>query len=161
MKRSSILDCNPKVRMWFTEVKKEFRIYNNFHPKTTKRLIYLHKKFFLRNPLDFHPSRTRNVFIYQKVVVKLPIDSLGFMANDWEGSISNTPESFNHPYYVQYPRTRLYYWKGIPILWMEKVEIADWTDKSYSDFPDWVGSVDCGQVGYTRKGRLVAYDYGS
>jgi hypothetical protein len=30
----------------------------------------------------------------------------------------------------------------------------------YSMAPSWAGEVDCGQVGYNKTGRLVAYDYG-
>lgn len=29
----------------------------------------------------------------------------------------------------------------------------------YSATPDWTWSIDCGQVGYTMDGRLVAYDW--
>lgn len=31
----------------------------------------------------------------------------------------------------------------------------------YKNGPDWMGFVDCGQVGYNRFGQVVAYDYGA
>lgn len=34
------------------------------------------------------------------------------------------------------------------------------TSDSWFYAPDWTYSVDCGQVGFTRRGRLVAFDYG-
>jgi hypothetical protein len=42
-----------------------------------------------------------------------------------------------------------------PLLYMEKVILA--TD--FKNLPDWVGGIDCMQVGYTKEGVLVAYDY--
>lgn len=38
---------------------------------------------------------------------------------------------------------------------MEKVSIPHTWD---IDVPDWVGYVDCGQVGFNKNGELVAYD---
>lgn len=40
------------------------------------------------------------------------------------------------------------------VIVMEKVEHCPWTEK-----PDWANYVDCGQVGYTKKNEIVAYDY--
>lgn len=39
---------------------------------------------------------------------------------------------------------------------MEKVEPLEKVD--YKNLPFWVGMVDCGQVGYDKTGKLVAYD---
>lgn len=43
---------------------------------------------------------------------------------------------------------------GIPVVRMEFV-----THRGWSADPDWTWSIDCGQVGYTKDGRLVAYDW--
>lgn len=43
---------------------------------------------------------------------------------------------------------------GIPVVRMEFVTHRGWSEK-----PDWTWSIDCGQVGYTKDGRLVAYDW--
>lgn len=42
----------------------------------------------------------------------------------------------------------------IPIIKMEYVVHRGWSPRA-----DWTWSVDCGQVGTTRDGRLVAYDW--
>ena len=33
------------------------------------------------------------------------------------------------------------------------------THRGWSEQPDWTWSIDCGQVGFTKDGRLVAYDW--
>jgi len=43
---------------------------------------------------------------------------------------------------------------GLPIVRMEYVEHV-----GRSETPDWTWSIDCGQVGRTKDGRLVAYDW--
>lgn len=50
----------------------------------------------------------------------------------------------------------------IPVVFTEKVDDMSFADikKMFGRVPDWVSSVDCGQVGVNRKGKLVAYDYG-
>ena len=46
---------------------------------------------------------------------------------------------------------------GLPLLVMERVVPTE--PKPRPAMPDWVYSIDCQQVGYTRKGALVAYDF--
>lgn len=117
----------------------------------------LYEKYSKR-AIAVHGGRNRNTFILSdRLVVKLPKTLSGFSDNDWEGSVSNSPISFNNPNYVQYPRTRLAYWNKIPIVFMERITLN--FDCSTTSLP-WVASVDCGQVGFNRRGRLVAYDYG-
>lgn len=124
-------------------------------------VTYLHQRYEKRCLL-VHGGRNRNVFDLGKYVVKIPKNLAGFGDNDWEGSVSNSPESLGHDDYVQYPRTRLAYYKEVPIVFMEKVEpvTAKEIVRRLGYEPDWVNSVDCGQVGFNRKGRLLAYDYG-
>jgi hypothetical protein len=126
-------------------------------------LLPLYERF-LRRATSAYGGRNRNVFhLGGNLVVKLPRNYDGFCDNDWEGSISNSAESLGHPHYVQYPRTRLaYYNNEVPVIWMEYVEYASSTRliEEFGEVPDWVYSVDCGQVGFTRRGRLVAFDYG-
>lgn len=104
-------------------------------------------------------------------VVKLPRYAFGFDDNEWEGSIDNIPEGQpgHDPDNVQYARTHLVFLKRgdmngeqvtIPVLFMERLNTDIWKEKRYKDFPDWVGYVDGGQVGYDRRGKLVAFDYG-
>lgn len=101
-------------------------------------------------------GRNRVVFqVNPKWVVKIPRNSAGFTDNDWEGSVSNSPESTEDD--IQYARTIMVYLEGCPLLFMEYVTQAE---VKYEELPDWVGFVDCGQVGYNASGKLVAYDYG-
>lgn len=51
------------------------------------------------------------------------------------------------------------YWSqvdDVDVVIMEKVTPV--TGVGYKDLPDWAGYVDGAQVGYTRAGKLVAYD---
>jgi hypothetical protein len=121
-------------------------------------LLRLHQRFAKRC-VDYTFGRNRGVFVMPgNYVVKIPKNGDGCTDNDWEGSISNGEDSSEED--VQYARTRLFYYKEdnnlIPIVFMEYVEYHC----DYKNQPDWVASVDCGQVGYNKKGRLVAFDYG-
>ena len=114
---------------------------------------------------EFSCGRNRVTVYLKNTVIKLPRGLDGVADNEWEGSISNSEDSYNNPDHIQYPRTRLYYIGVFPILFMERVKHASSKEISnYLGTPtgsgDWTWSVDCGQVGFTRKGRLVAYDYG-
>lgn len=108
---------------------------------------------------SFEVGRNRVTFMFRTYVVKLPITCAGIGDNDWEGSVSNIPGEQG---YVQYARTRLHYKGDMPILFMERVEPVSGKQivERMGFEPDWVYSVDCGQVGFNRAGRLVAYDYG-
>lgn len=108
---------------------------------------------------EFVCGRNRAAFIFSNYVIKLPMCPAGCGDNDWEGSISTG----DNPNDIQYARTRLLYWKNkIPIVLMERVEHARSADiiAKLGEEPDWCMSVDCGQVGWNRAGKLVAYDYG-
>lgn len=92
-------------------------------------------------------------------MVKLPRNIAGLTDNEWE---SSTAESFGDMTCIQYPRTRLGMFDGVPVLFMEYVRHTGYngTRDELGYEPDWIGCVDCGQVGMTRKNRLVVYDYG-
>lgn len=107
-------------------------------------------------------GRNRAVFLAGNYVIKIPLTDDGFVDNDWEGSISNSKQCYNHPDWIQYPRTRLVCYNEIPIVLAQKVRHV-WEDEikeRLGFIPDWIYSVDCGQVGFTKNNRLVAYDYG-
>ncbi|BAU39970.1 hypothetical protein [Ralstonia phage RSP15] len=110
-------------------------------------------------------GRNRIVFLMKGYVVKIAKNYDGECDNEWEGSVSNSEESYNNPEYVQYPRTRLACFNGAYVLFMERVREASGEEiRKHLGTPkggsDWTWSVDCGQVGFTKSGRLVAYDYG-
>lgn len=101
-------------------------------------------------------GRNRLTFIFKNHVIKVPLNNSGISDNDWEGSISSS----NDPDDIQFARTRLIYHKGIPIIFMERVRMIRNLQSFYEVLPYWVGFVDCGQVGFNKVGRLVAFDYG-
>lgn len=114
---------------------------------------------FKKRALQIDEGRNRRVFVFSKYVIKIPITYNGITDNDWEGSISNTNDD---PDEIRYPRTRLTYWEALPIVLMERVTLVTTAaiKARLGSCPDWVNSVDGGQVGFTRDGRLVAFDYG-
>lgn len=59
------------------------------------------------------------------------------------------------PYYA---RCRLIRVAGAVCLVMVWVEPLDYTGPPIP-IPDWVDGIDCRQVGHTRRGKLVAYDF--
>lgn len=104
-------------------------------------------------------GRNRNVFDMGTYVVKVPKNFDGLIDNDWEGSVSNSEDGLDQ---VQFARTRIAYRGDVPVVFMEYVEPASTSEivARLGHEPDWVMSVDCGQVGFNLKGELVAYDYG-
>ena len=129
----------------------------------TKNLKELHERYAKR-AIEVYSGRNRNVFrMPGGYVVKIPTCMDGIADNDWEGSLSNSEEGTGFDIgYIQYARTRMGYYKDIPIVFMEYVEFlpSSKIKERYGKQPDWCWSVDCGQVGSNKYGRLVAFDYG-
>lgn len=103
-------------------------------------------------------GRTRNVYVLDDDrVVKVPTDEDGLNAIYVEASWS---ERYGKDGYIPIAEAKIETWKSadgteLDVLVMERVEEVY---LSYKEMPDWVGSVDCAQVGYDRAGRLVAFD---
>lgn len=104
-------------------------------------------------------GRTRVVFDRgDGYVVKVPFNGEGYMANGGEYktytyNVAN-PDNPGIPVAACNFEDFNSMDKEIPVLIMEKVTYAHGEE----NLPDWVGWVDCGQVGYTKNGELVAYD---
>jgi hypothetical protein len=101
-------------------------------------------------------GRTRAVFDRgDGYVIKVPMNGEGYAANNAEVINANMDDPYipvaNCWHEEAYDITP----KGVPTLVMEKVEHCK---ADYKNMPDWVMSVDGGQVGYDKNGRLVAYD---
>jgi hypothetical protein len=103
-------------------------------------------------PAEFVGSgRYRMVFrVSETEVVKVPINEAGCIANLREALTFEREGRGGH---IPYAQCRL---EG-GLLWMEYVEVKH---IPYSTGPEWVYSVDCGQVGRAQDGCLVAFDYG-
>ena len=93
---------------------------------------------------------TRAVFFSKKHVVKVPINDKGEYVNDYEGSVSSDI----------YARGRWVEIEGFICVIQERLDLSCLKNFSYKNFPDWVGNIDCGQVGHDRKGNLKAFDFG-
>lgn len=87
-----------------------------------------------------------------RYVVKFPwCDDCGETDNRYE----HKGFSAGVPYYA---RCRLIRVAGADCLVMEWVDPLKCFDPP-DELPDWVDGIDCSQVGHTRRGKLVAYDY--
>lgn len=96
-------------------------------------------------------GRTRAVFDTEDGnVLKIPYTDEGFIANRGEVMTSEAEDAY-------IPIAKCWHDEkdGVSVLVMEKVTPAK---ADYKNMPDWIYSVDCGQVGYLPDGRLVAYD---
>jgi hypothetical protein len=109
-------------------------------------------------------GRNRITFLFPTYVIKVPRDGYGNADNEHEGcmgryAITNRKRNRGVPV----ARTRFIAVDHIYIIAMERVNLLGWTgvvDHYAGDYPSWVDGIDCGQVGLTRSGELVAYDYG-
>lgn len=100
-------------------------------------------------------GRNRIVFKLKSgnYVLKFPLSNNGETDNDWEGSVCIDNEDNEE---IQYPRTKWILYKGFVCVVMDMIKQKE----ELSNLPDWVDSVDCQQVGFNRKNRLVAFDFG-
>jgi len=98
-------------------------------------------------------GRTRMTFLDpgKDVVWKVPRSLYGVDDNLEEDTCPFNPEIL--------PIRELFYIHDVPVMMMEYVEYLpeDWCE---SDETRWVDAIDCMQVGYTKDGRLVTYDFG-
>lgn len=104
-------------------------------------------------------GRNRLVFKLKSgnYVLKFPLNEDGVSDNDWEASTCSNKNDRDRDE-VQWPKTRYIEIEGFICCIMEYIEpITSFENKN---LPDWINSVDGGQVGYNKKGLLLAYDYG-
>lgn len=128
--------------------------YNlNQEKKFKKVLQSIRKKFREKYGEPIGLGTQRETFRWKNWVFKVPINYGGINSNEYEHSVGKA-----NPNAPEYPTTKLFYIKQIPILKMEYVEHMDYRDP---ERPEWAGYFDGGQVGKTRKGKIVPYDYGS
>lgn len=93
-------------------------------------------------------GRNRATFMSKHCVIKFPLNDNGICDNDWEGSMRSETTA----------RGRWIQIGSFVCVVQEKLTMPE--NFSYKNLPDWVGGVDGGQVGYDKKGRLKAYDFG-
>ncbi len=103
-----------------------------------------------------HPSeigRTRIVFLLDETVLKIPLTDEGLYANALEADHSRREGKTGS---IPIADCAIDWHGDLSVLRMERVDITPSLDGSPK--PAWTGAVDCGQVGYDREGRLVAFD---
>lgn len=110
--------------------------------------------FFTKSPTppeEVIVARTRTVLVYEGVVIKIPTCDEGVIANAREC------REYAHGDGIPMAPVSLVLIDDVVVSVMERVNPHP---SAFSDpsMPWWVGSVDCGQVGYRDNGELVAYD---
>lgn len=95
-------------------------------------------------------GRSRAVFLMPsgRWVLKVPISDEGYWHNQLEATKSKTDD-----WLYKWQKAKAKILKS-GLLVMEYV-----THVPVGQQPDWASYVDCGQVGLTHDGRIVAYDY--
>ncbi len=121
-------------------------------------------------------GRNRQVWRRGNYVFKFPMNTYGVDDNYHEAETYK--RSLSEPMYCQYARCRIVLpygtvlvmeFAGYPGPGTKPFTLSDGTvDDTYHGImwshmrhlPAWCDSIDCGQVGYNRAGKIVAYDYG-
>lgn len=100
-------------------------------------------------------GRHRDVYLLPsgKNVIKVPSSRDGVASNHREARIRYEKDPWTDKEKV-YARCRII--PGTNFLVMEYIDPVI----SCNNLPKWTNCIDCGQVGYNRKGELKAYDYG-
>jgi hypothetical protein len=106
-------------------------------------------------------GRHRQVYLTasHKYVIKFPYNDDGEQAN-WEEAYEYANRIGRS--YFPLAKCRAFRYDGITCLIMEAVQEPSWGNDDFEpskDLPDWTRSVDLRQVGWNRRGELVAYDY--
>ena len=100
-------------------------------------------------------GRHRETWRRGNCVIKIPLCNYG-VEDNWQERKLWLKYRTTDKDDVQYARCRLIAnW----LLMMEYVEPYHRT-KCFQDLPKWTHYIDCGQVGFNRRGKLLAYDYG-
>lgn len=124
-----------------------------YHAITLKQINLYRRKYG-----EPDVGRTRAVFDRgDGYVVKVPINGEGFAANHREVLTSEVEDPYTPVADCHHDTVYDVSPEGVSVLVMEKLSFEG-VPKGYSNLPDWVMSVDGGQVGYNKKGELVAFD---
>ena len=119
----------------------------DYAKSTKKLLIKLYRKYGAPDT-----GRTRAVFkTGEGEVIKVAFTNEGDVSNRNEVQNSKLEEPFIPSAAARYEKLN-----NVDVVIMEEVQIV--MVRNYNDYPDWVGYVDGAQVGYNKKGELVAYD---
>lgn len=146
-------------------------VLNGEEPKDTESFLgYIHSYFGESIILDMHKQMCekygmpqlgtkRATYISKFAVFKLPVNDCGYRDNDLEGSIVDICKGT--PYEIPIAKSKLLFINDTPVVVMEKVQplLLSEIKSLLGEIPSFVSFVDMGQVGLTKKGDLVAFDY--
>lgn len=130
-----------------------------FHTGGNERVAQIVKELVKEGytPLGTGKGRTALTRPNGRFVLKLPYTDSGEEANRYEHAVYKQGKAKE-----RLAKCRLVKLYGLDCLLMEKVremteeEICEHTADSYDH---WIYEIDCEQVGYNRRGKIVAWDY--
>lgn len=133
--------------------------HSRFHYKRIiRKLKYLSFRYWFIKHLS--SGRNRDVYFLpgKKYIVKIPRNEDGMWDNATEHDWRHAKDAWSQTFRCN-ANCRMV--PGSYLLVMEYVRPVDSDEirAMFGEVPDWVGCVDCGQVGLNRKGELKAYDY--
>lgn len=97
-------------------------------------------------------GRNRATFLSHHFVIKFPLNKKGIADNIFEGT------RYSRKKY--YAKGRIININGFKCVIQERLKMPKLSERVASEWPSWVSKIDCGQVGFDRKGNLKAYDFG-
>lgn len=101
-------------------------------------------------------GRNRSAMVFHNYVVKVPKNFSGIIDNGYEMCATDEHFARTRSFVV---RTKSW---TVPILFMERVFPA--TDEEIIErlgkLPEWVSKIEKHQVGFSKNGKLLAYDFG-
>jgi hypothetical protein len=153
-KRSEMIKKSKEISETNVIIRQQMQEFEGdpYHALTLKYIKSYTKKYGVAQV-----GRTRAVFDRgDGYMIKVPLNGEGFMANRSERLTSESDDTFIPIAKCWEEDDKSIPGAGISVLVMEKVTPIGRI--SYKDLPNWVGFVDCAQVGHDKSGNLVAYD---
>ncbi len=162
----SVLRIEPKAEIVTTDAGEEFvNKYRTFSEIIKKyddmdvaekdlynALIKIHSR--LQNKKILGQGRNRVAYDNGDDVLKVPLNVQGCYDNESEYKQYTSGDSHLAKCTIEKIYVSNSKWK-VPVLHMEKVD----TNLTLAEKPDWADFIDCYQVGRTKDGHIVAYDY--
>ncbi|AIW22316.1 hypothetical protein F0267_01360 [Vibrio coralliilyticus] len=130
----------------------QFEFFNDIRSNLGENAVALHQRLWDKYG-EPECGNSRATYISKNYVFKLPITDQGIRQNEDECTLLSDD-------YWQFAKTRLVDAES-GLLCMERVEHAphDIIKQRLGYIPDFVAGIDCSQVGFNRRGLLVAYDF--
>jgi len=123
-------------------------LYGGFESDVKNNMVSkLLSRFIVKYGIP-HCGRNRATFLSKYCCFKIPLN------NDGETN-NKTEDSFHSPITA---KSKLLIIDGIVCLIQEKLTLVDY-DYNKSELTTWSHLIECGQIGYNRRGIVKAFDY--